>query len=171
MACKEIVFRICLGFSRNAADAEDLTQDVYLKAYQKLDGLKDPDLKKEWLFRIARNTCLDHHKKLAVRRAFLGRAEESGALSEDPVNVSDRNDRLRRLKKAVNALPKKQISDFIQNTIGEERDHANSIGQLAAAVKEEILDLQLYLDNMATKDKMRKDFDKKFQALGVPDKK
>ena len=30
---KDTVFWICLGFSKNPHDAEDLTQDVYLKAY------------------------------------------------------------------------------------------------------------------------------------------
>jgi RNA polymerase sigma-70 factor (ECF subfamily) len=62
---KDTVFRICLGFAKNSRDAEDLTQDVYLKAYLKLGSLKNPSRKKEWLYRIARNTCLDHKRKIS----------------------------------------------------------------------------------------------------------
>jgi len=41
-AYREDVFRICLGFSRNAADAEDWCQDVFLKAFAKSEDLRDP---------------------------------------------------------------------------------------------------------------------------------
>ena len=41
-AYREDVFRICLDFSRNAADAEDWCQDVFLKAFAKAKSLRDP---------------------------------------------------------------------------------------------------------------------------------
>ena len=41
MTYKEIVFQICLGYSKNPWDAEDLTQEVYLKAYRKNESLKE----------------------------------------------------------------------------------------------------------------------------------
>jgi len=41
MTYKEKVFFICLGYTKNPSDADDLTQDVYLKALKKLDSLKD----------------------------------------------------------------------------------------------------------------------------------
>lgn len=43
LALKETVFRICLGYAKNYADAEDLTQDVYLKAHRSLNGLSNPE--------------------------------------------------------------------------------------------------------------------------------
>ena len=70
MTYQEAIFRICLGFSRNPSDAEDLSQDVYLKAYRSLGRIRNPHAIKEWLFRIARNTCLDHAKKLRISRLF-----------------------------------------------------------------------------------------------------
>lgn len=68
MSCREAVFRICLGFSRNASDAEDLSQDVYLKAYRSLGRVRHRHLVKEWLFRIARNHCLDHMRRRRFAR-------------------------------------------------------------------------------------------------------
>jgi RNA polymerase sigma factor (sigma-70 family) len=62
-AYREDVFRVCLGFSRNAADAEDWCQDVFLKAFAKAEDLRDPGGMRIWLLRIARTTCLDHHRR------------------------------------------------------------------------------------------------------------
>lgn len=52
-----------LGFSHNSADAEDLTQDVFLKAFARRDALRNPDGSKIWLLRIARTTCLDRIRR------------------------------------------------------------------------------------------------------------
>lgn len=65
------VFRICLGFSRNPWDAEELMQEIYLKALRKFGSLKNMDRKREWLFRIARNTCLNHCRRERLYRILL----------------------------------------------------------------------------------------------------
>src|SRR5512143_93512 len=70
MSCRETVFRICLGFTRNPPDAEDLCQDIYLKAYGRLGDLRRPSSAREWLFRIARTTCLDRAKRGRLLRSF-----------------------------------------------------------------------------------------------------
>jgi len=49
-AFKETVFRICLGHSRDYAEAEDLSQEVYLRAYRGLPDLREPSRAREWLF-------------------------------------------------------------------------------------------------------------------------
>ncbi len=118
MAFKENVFRICLGFCRNAADAEDLTQDVYLKAYRNLESLKDADLKKPWLYRIARNACLDHHRSLAARRSRELSAARDGIAREDPEAEVERDERVERLKEAVGSLPKRQKEIFVLREYG-----------------------------------------------------
>lgn len=37
---QQMVFRTCLGFVHNKEDADDLTQDVFIRAYQSLSGFK-----------------------------------------------------------------------------------------------------------------------------------
>jgi RNA polymerase sigma-70 factor (ECF subfamily) len=118
MACQEAVFRICLGFSRNASDAEDLSQDVFLKACRSLGRVRQPHLVKEWLFRIARNTCLDHLKRRRHDRR-LGMA--AGAAATDPrtpETLSVTSERLRSLKAAVARLPRKQREVFVLREYG-----------------------------------------------------
>lgn len=118
---RETVFRICLGFSRNYAEAEDLAQDVYLKAHRNLLRLKNPDMAREWLFRIAKNACLDHQKTSRLRRLLLfqwtarrpeirpaagnGAPGDSASLPPQP--------RLSDLKAAVRSLPPKLREAFI----------------------------------------------------------
>jgi len=43
----------------NVADAQDLTQEAFIKALQRQDQLKDLDKAAQWLSRIARNTAID----------------------------------------------------------------------------------------------------------------
>ncbi len=55
-----------LGFIRRrvgAADmAEDVLQDVFVKAHSRLDTLANADRIQSWLYRIARNTIIDYHR-------------------------------------------------------------------------------------------------------------
>lgn len=119
MACREAVFRICLGFSRNASDAEDLSQDVYLKAYRGLRGLRHPDLAKEWLFRIARTTCLDHARRRRLERELRDSVRQRNAVDpRTPEAASIAGERLGALKSAVSRLPRKMREVFVLREYG-----------------------------------------------------
>ena len=48
--------------------ADDLTQDTFLKVRNNLDGLRDPSKIQPWIFRIARNLCLDYFRNQTVRK-------------------------------------------------------------------------------------------------------
>jgi RNA polymerase sigma-70 factor (ECF subfamily) len=120
MAYQEEIFRICLGFSRNPSDAEDLSQDVYVKAYTNIGKIHSPYAAKEWLFRVARTTCLDHHKKLRIARLLQQQtADPAGGLERTtPESSADANERLNTLKKAVGRLPKRQREIFVLREYG-----------------------------------------------------
>jgi RNA polymerase sigma-70 factor (ECF subfamily) len=119
MSYQEDVFRVCLGFSRNPWDAEDLSQEVYLKAFQKIGTLHEPDALRAWLLRIARNTCLDHQKRGRLFNLFQRRVTPSDvrAASDQPERVQTR-ERLAKLKKAVRRLPSRQREVFVLREYG-----------------------------------------------------
>jgi RNA polymerase sigma-70 factor (ECF subfamily) len=54
---QKLVWRVCYGFTRNAADAEDLTQEVFVKIYRNLHKFEGRSQFTTWLYRIAVNTC------------------------------------------------------------------------------------------------------------------
>jgi RNA polymerase sigma-70 factor (ECF subfamily) len=53
------IFLMIYRIVGNVADAQDLTQEAFIKALQREDQLKDPDKAAHWLSRIATNTALD----------------------------------------------------------------------------------------------------------------
>jgi RNA polymerase sigma-70 factor (ECF subfamily) len=129
LAHRESVFRICLGFARDYAEAEDLAQDVYLRAYQNLAALKDPSASKVWLSRIAKNACLDRNRKARVRAELLRRWAEVASPGGDPIPVDLADDQRIRLKTAIRRLPKRLRSVLILRLYGQLSYH-----EIAAAL-------------------------------------
>ncbi len=73
------VYYLCYNFTKSAADAEDLTQDVFLKLFCNLASFDtDRGSFHHWLQNITRNHLVDH-----FRRNRVGRATESLDVSLD----------------------------------------------------------------------------------------
>jgi RNA polymerase sigma-70 factor (ECF subfamily) len=119
LAHKERVFLICLGFSRNTSDAEDLAQEVYLKAYKNIDTVKDLELSKYWLFKIAKNTCLDFGRKRRPYQLSSPESEIETSESSTPESQMMYREKLRSLKATIQKLPKKQKEVFILREYGD----------------------------------------------------
>ncbi len=73
---REKVYRIILRMVRNPLDAEELTQETFIKVERNLPHLKRPQSVASWLYRIATNTALDHLRR-ANSRAEKGITELS----------------------------------------------------------------------------------------------
>jgi len=59
------VFALIYRIVGNVADAQDLTQDTFIKALQRKDQLKDGDKASQWLGRVASNTAIDFLRRKA----------------------------------------------------------------------------------------------------------
>src|SRR5881397_4041457 len=57
LACLDSLFRTALRLTRDTADAEDLVQDTYLKAFRAADRFEPGTNLKAWLFTILHNTA------------------------------------------------------------------------------------------------------------------
>ena len=64
------IYRMIYYRSRSKMDAEDLTQDVMLKAYKNIGRLKSPEVFRSWLYRIAVNRVRDYYRKKQFRSMF-----------------------------------------------------------------------------------------------------
>jgi RNA polymerase sigma-70 factor (ECF subfamily) len=64
------IFRMIFYRTRSQMDAEDLTQDVMLKAYKNIERLKAPEVFRSWLYRIAVNRVRDYYRKKQFRSLF-----------------------------------------------------------------------------------------------------
>ena len=61
---EKLVYTLCFRMTGNLFDAQDLTQETFLSAYQRLPGF-DGEHERAWICRIAVNKCLDHQKSAA----------------------------------------------------------------------------------------------------------
>ncbi|MGE4602843.1 MAG: sigma-70 family RNA polymerase sigma factor [Planctomycetota bacterium] len=70
------VFRFALGLTRNRAQAEDLVQDTFLKAFKAFDRFRAGSNAKSWLFRICKNHFIDLYREKARRPHHSSAVEE-----------------------------------------------------------------------------------------------
>jgi RNA polymerase sigma-70 factor (ECF subfamily) len=61
----------------SSEDAEDLTQEVFVKMYVALDSFRNQSSLSTWLYRIAGNLCIDAHRKNTRRESGFGGAVTS----------------------------------------------------------------------------------------------
>jgi RNA polymerase sigma-70 factor (ECF subfamily) len=95
------LYRYAYRLSGTAADAEDLTQEVFLIAQQKLDQVRDAECVRGWLFAVLRN-CYLGIKRRPTPIAATNMAVDLDSLPE----AVDRQDIDReQLQAAINELP------------------------------------------------------------------
>ena len=75
---RPLLFAYCRRILGNAEDAEDVVQDVFVKASNKIDSLKNGMLFKHWLFSIARNEAL-----MKIRKRHPGTSTVADEVWED----------------------------------------------------------------------------------------
>ena len=107
------IFRTVLSLTRNRSDADDLTQEAFMKAFRALPGFKQEAGFYTWLYRIAINLTLNHLKKTGpgnkLRRDLDPELQPDGHAAGEahssPEQRSLNTELRRRLKEAVDALP------------------------------------------------------------------
>lgn len=91
------VYRYAYWLSGSEADGEDLTQEVFCCAQQKLHQLRSPAAARSWLYAIVRNCYLrDRRDRRALARTSLEDLPEEPVAPEEPLRDVD-TDRLRQL--------------------------------------------------------------------------
>jgi RNA polymerase sigma-70 factor (ECF subfamily) len=107
------VYSLILRMVQDPASAEDLAQEVFVKAFRRLDSY-DPQWKfSSWLFKIAHNSTIDHLRRGTPEtvpleaedddRGSLGAVLADGTV-EDPLAAAERRDLGRSLERAISLL-------------------------------------------------------------------
>jgi len=82
------VHRFVFQFVQNASLADELTQDAFLKAYEARGIFRGDAPERIWLFRIARNVCLDYLRSPRSRAAKVTSLEHAGVEGQEPAAES-----------------------------------------------------------------------------------
>ena len=155
---KTTIFHICLGYCRETQDAEDLTQEVFVRAYTGLSSLKHTDLKKEWLCRIARNVCLNFLKRVRRNPVTSSLQSTAALVAGNPESEAEEHQVLLLLKEAISQLPRKLHEVFVLKEYGElsYREISQSLG-----IKEGTVMSRLHRARQNVLKNMRERFDER----------
>ncbi|MGD6876271.1 RNA polymerase sigma factor [Bacillus infantis] len=90
-----LLFKYLFLMTNNSQTAEDLTQETFLKAFQKYESFKRDSSPKTWLFKLAYHTAIDYlrrRKALTMIKGFLlASPQDTGPTPEEVLLVKERS--------------------------------------------------------------------------------
>src|SRR6187399_1674518 len=103
------VFNVAYKFVGKHDEAEDLTQDIFLKVFKSLGTFDRRANFQTWLISVSRNLCIDHYRSVRKERETISRdvdASELSPVSSDlPADTRlERADRVVMLRQALDKL-------------------------------------------------------------------
>jgi RNA polymerase sigma-70 factor, ECF subfamily len=106
---QRVVYQIAYGLLGNAADAEDVTQDAFVRAYAKLAGLREPDRFRAWVCRIGRRLALNRIRAdtRMRRREELEPSDAALAGVADVEALAEEREFQNRVQVEIDLLPQK----------------------------------------------------------------
>ena len=113
---RDRVHGVILSVVCHPEDALDLTQEVFLKAYQRLDTFKHASQFYSWLYRIAINRCIDRMRRQSKHRVLINEPFCEETFHDAPVPPSvalERDEFHRHLDAALPALTPCQRTVFV----------------------------------------------------------
>src|SRR4029077_18552441 len=104
------VFNVAYKFVGRHEEAEDLTQDIFLKVFKSLGTFDRRANFQTWLISVSRNLCIDYYRSVRKERQTVDRSIDANELSPvshepGPVAVLEQHDRVEVLRLAMAALP------------------------------------------------------------------
>jgi len=106
---QRVVYQIAYSVLGNAADAEDVTQDAFVRAYAKIASLREPERFRAWVCSIGRRLALNRVRSDARTRKREERApsDAAGAGGEDVAALAEEREFQARVSTEIGRLPKK----------------------------------------------------------------
>ena len=154
------VFVIALAILRNEADAEDATQDAFLKAFKYLAQFRSESRFSTWLIQVAINEARLRQRKshLEIMRPIEDQENEDGAYTprefadwrEIPSEALERKEIREKLVAALGSLAQKYREVFVLRDVEQLsiEDTAEALGISAGAVKTRLLRARLMLRDL-----------------------
>jgi RNA polymerase sigma-70 factor (ECF subfamily) len=126
------IFLLIYRIVGNVPDAQDLTQEVFIKVLQRQEQLRDPEKAAHWLSRIATNTALDHLRR--HNRVNFSGLDDLHALatssSDSPEQMVLRAEKQMRLEAGLDSLTERERAALLLRDVedlpaGEVAKHLN----------------------------------------------
>lgn len=120
-----LVYNVALNYVQNVEDAEEITQDVFVKVNYSLENFNQKSSLKTWIYRITVNQSLDFIKKKNSQKRFFifGKRNENeydylnASAFEHPGIELEKKEEAELLFTTINTLPENQKTAFILSKI------------------------------------------------------
>ena len=89
---------ICLRYSNNETEAEDLLQESFIKAFNKLDTFNNNGALGGWLRKIAVNTALEHYRKNKNKTVVLDLNQVDSLIPDNAIESLELEDLLKKIQ-------------------------------------------------------------------------
>jgi len=99
-----LIRAICYDHTRHLADAQDLAQDVFLRAYERLGGLRQAERFGPWIVAMARLRCREWRRQRSRERQRHVRSHTFEAVAEGPPDVVE----LETVRRKIAQLPERE---------------------------------------------------------------
>lgn len=118
---QDMVYNTALGIVQNEEDADDITQEVFIQAYQSISSFKGDAKISTWLYRITVSKALDHEKRKKRKKRFGFVQGFFGSQDEEQIHPVQFNhpgvelenkEKARELFEALKRIPEKQRIAF-----------------------------------------------------------
>lgn len=102
---KKGIFNLCLRMLGKYEEAEDITQDIFVKVYENLNSFKGESSFKTWLYRIGTTTCIDSLRK---RKSFWNYLSKMTKMNEQKIENIPEYGEKEWVQKILKTLPENQ---------------------------------------------------------------
>jgi RNA polymerase sigma factor (sigma-70 family) len=104
---QDAVYGVAYAMIGNFEDAQDIAQEVFIQAWRDLGSLREPARFPNWLYRIARNRCMDFLRRTKLDTVGLAEASAVYNPSPNPLEQAERKELEQSVLAAVMALSEK----------------------------------------------------------------
>ena len=135
---EKIVYNLALRMMNHSEDAQDISQEVFLKAYRSLQNFDERSAFSTWLYRITHNTCIDEMRKRKGKQSYSLEEELESADGSLQRQVADAGD-----TPEESLMRKEQKSEILQalDTLSEEHKAAIILRDVKGMAYEEIAEI------------------------------
>ncbi len=115
----DMVYNVCLRMIGNQEDAEDATQEVFLKVHRSVADFRGEAQLSSWIYRIAVNTCLNRERRKKWARwvsldfLFTPEGEEHAGSEDSADQFLEEKERVRAVRQAIRSIPQSQKTAII----------------------------------------------------------
>lgn len=108
---KDLVFTLSYKILKNKEEAEEVSQDTFVKVFNSLPKFKGESKFSTWIYTITYNTCLDRLKKVKKERSVLyieDFSEHQVKAIEKVLSTVDENERNQKIQECLLLLPSEE---------------------------------------------------------------